>query len=278
MLGVMDRTSDAAGSRTAAFFDLDKTVIASSSMLAFSRQFYNAGLLCRTDVLRSAYARGIYLLSGADHTRMERLRTELSALVTGWHVQTVRDIVAESLQRVVEPLIYGEARELIAWHRDQGHDIVLVSSAGADVAEPVGRFLGFDQVISTRMLVEDGCYTGEIEFYAYADQKVTAIEELAAERGYDLDEAYGYSDSITDLPLLQAVGRPTVVNPDRALRRIAAEQDWPVLEFRRDKGIGNGPLLKEMVRASRSGASLAVAGVVIAGLVWAGRRRARKQG
>lgn len=269
MLGTMDRT--------AAFFDLDKTVIASSSMLAFCGQFYTAGLIGRKEVIRSAYGRALYLIAGADHSRMERLRTELSALVTGWQVQTVRDIVAETLHKVVEPLIYDEARELIAWHRTKGHDVVLVSSAGEDVAVPVGRFLGFDRIISTRMAVKDGCYTGEIEFYAYADQKVTAIQELATELGYDLKECFGYSDSITDLPLLRAVGRPYVVNPDRALRRVAGEQAWPVLEFRKNGRTGNGPLLYEMVRASRSGANLAVAGVVIAGLVWAGRRRTRRQ-
>lgn len=263
--------------RTAAFFDLDKTVIATSSMLAFSGQFYTAGLIGRKDVIRSAYGRALYLAAGADHSRMERLRTELSALVTGWPVQTVRDIVAETLHKVVEPLIYDEARALIAWHREQGHEVVLVTSAGEDVAEPVGRLLGFDQIISTRMAVENGCYTGEIVFYAYADQKVTAIRELAAERGYDLGDCFGYSDSITDLPLLRAVGRPHVVNPDRALRRVAADHAWPVLEFRKNGRTGNGPLLYETVRASRSGANLAVAGVLIAGLVWAGRRRARRQ-
>ncbi len=217
--------------RSAAFFDLDKTILARSSTLAFSRPFYAGGLINRRTVLRSAYAQFVYLLGGADHDQMERMREYISAMCTGWDVSTVKAIVADTLDHIVRPMIHVEAVELIEQHHAAGRDVVIVSSSGAEVVEPIGAMLGADRVIATRMVVADGKYTGEIAEYAYGPNKVTAIEALAATEGYDLATSYGYSDSITDEPLLAAVGHPHAVNPDKALRRVAIERGWPVLEF-----------------------------------------------
>ena len=218
--------------RTAAFFDLDKTVIARSSTLALSRPLYTGGLLNRRAVLRSTYAHFVYLIGGADHDQMERMRRYLSSLVTGWDVQQVRDIVAETLVELIQPLVYREAVALVDEHHAAGRDVVLVSTSGAEVVEPIARMLGADDVIATRMSVADGRYTGGIEFYAYRENKAAAIRTLAARRGYDLHGSYAYSDSATDLPMLEAVGHPHAVNPDRALRRAATARGWPVLDFR----------------------------------------------
>jgi HAD superfamily hydrolase (TIGR01490 family) len=219
--------------RPAAFFDLDKTIIARSSTLAFSRAFFDGGLITRRSALRSAYAQFVFGRSGADHEQMEKMRAYLSQLAAGWHVQTVRDIVAETLHTIVDPMVYDEAVGLIEEHRAAGRDVVIVSTSGAEVVEPIGQMLGVDHVIATQMVVEAGRYTGEIAFYAFGPNKAAAIRELAVEQGYDLARSYGYSDSETDLPLLEAVGRPHAVNPDRTLRRVAAERDWPVLHFTR---------------------------------------------
>jgi HAD superfamily hydrolase (TIGR01490 family) len=219
--------------RSAAFFDLDKTVIARSSTLAFSRPFYAGGLITRRAMLRSAYAHFFYQVNGADHDQMERMRRYLSDLTTGWDVQQVRDIVAETLTELISPLVYEEATTLIAEHHDAGRDVVIVSASGAEVVEPIGSLLGADHVLATRMVVEDGRYTGDIDFYAYGVNKATAIRELADERGYDLEASYGYSDSATDLPMLEAVGHPFAVNADKALRREATARGWPLLDFTR---------------------------------------------
>jgi HAD superfamily hydrolase (TIGR01490 family) len=222
-----------AAPRTAAFFDLDKTIIAKSSTLAFSRSFYHGGLINRRAVLRSVYAQFAYLVGGADHERMERMRHHLSALSTGWDVTQVREIVAETLHELINPLVYDEAATLIEEHHLAGRDVVVVSASGAEVVEPIGDLIGADHVVATRLVIEDGRYTGAIEDYAYADRKAVAIRTLAEQEGYDLSRCYAYSDSFTDLPMLEVVGHPYAVNPDRALRREAAARGWPVLVFSR---------------------------------------------
>jgi HAD superfamily hydrolase (TIGR01490 family) len=219
--------------RAAAFFDLDKTVIAKSSTLAFGKPFYKGGLVNRRAVLKSSYAQFVYLLQGADADSMDRMRDYLKTLCTGWPVQQVTDIVAETLHELIHPLVYAEAVALFARHHAAGRDVVLVSSSGEEVVGPIGVMLGVDHVVATRMVVQDGRYTGDIAFYAYGEHKATALGGLADAHGYDLAACYAYSDSMTDLPMLDAVGHPHAVNPDKGLRRVATERGWPVLDFRR---------------------------------------------
>ncbi|MQS09397.1 HAD family hydrolase [Streptomyces alkaliphilus] len=266
--------------RTAAFFDLDKTVIAKSSTLAFGRPFYRGGLMNRRAVLRTAYAQFVYLVGGADHEQTERMRKMLSALCRGWNVQQVREIVAETLHQMIDPFVYAEAAALIAEHRAAGREIVIVSTSGAEVVEPIGALLGADRVVATRMVVEEGRYTGEIEYYAYGPTKAEAVRELAEARGYDLERCWAYSDSITDVPMLEAVGMPHAVNPDRALRREALARDWPVLAFNRPV-----PLRRRMsVPPTRPAVAVglvlgaAVGAALVARWWWARERSARAGG
>jgi HAD superfamily hydrolase (TIGR01490 family) len=262
-----------AATRTAAFFDLDKTIIAKSSALAFSRSFYQGGLINRRAVLKSSYAQFVYLLGGADHDQMERMREYLSALSAGWDVRQVRDIVAEALHELIEPIIYDEAATLIDEHHMAGRDVVIVSSSGSEVVEQIGDVLGADRVIATRMVVHEGRYTGEIEFYAYGRHKADAMRELAEREGYDLTRCYAYSDSHTDLPMLEGVGHPYAVNPDRMLRREAAARGWPVLVFTKPVALRQRrPELRVPPRPVLAGTALA-AGAATAGLVWYAARR-----
>ncbi|SEH60428.1 HAD-superfamily subfamily IB hydrolase, TIGR01490 [Mycolicibacterium rutilum] len=219
--------------RTAAFFDLDKTVIAKSSTLAFSKPFFDQGLINRRAVLKSTYAQFLFLMSGADHDQMDRMRSYVTTMCTGWDVEQVKSIVGETLHDIVNPLVFAEAAELIADHKLCGRDVVVVSASGEEIVAPIARALGATHAMATRMVVEDGKYTGEIAFYCYGENKVAAIRELAAREGYALEHCYAYSDSVTDIPMLEAVGHPAVVNPDRALRKEAATRGWPVLNFSR---------------------------------------------
>jgi HAD superfamily hydrolase (TIGR01490 family) len=258
--------------RTAAFFDLDKTIIAKSSVLAFGKPFYQNGLLNRRAVLRSAYAQFMFALAGADADQIERMRAYLTAMCTGWDVAQVRDIVSETLHDIIDPIVYNEAVDLIAMHKAAGRDVVIVSTSGEEVVAPIGAMLGADDVVATQMLVADGKYTGEIGRYAYGPEKAVAIQALADIRGYDLAASYAYSDSATDVPMLEAVGHPFAVNPDRALRKVALEREWPVLTF------SNAVPLRERISGLRpehpaTTASVVGVGVAAAGLVWYATRR-----
>jgi HAD superfamily hydrolase (TIGR01490 family) len=268
MLGVVENHSLP---RTAAFFDLDKTVIAKSSTLTFGKSFYQGGLINRRAALRTAYAQFVFLVGGMDHAQMERTREYLSALVRGWNVQQVKEIVAETLHDLIDPIIYEEAASLIEEHHTSGRDVVIVSTSGAEVVEPIGELLGADRVVATRMVVgDDGCFTGEVEYYAYGPTKAEAVKELADSEGYDLSRCYAYSDSATDLPMLEAVGHPHAVNPDRALRREAVARGWPILDFHRPVR-----LKKRFPRLSVPPRPALVAAAATGGLVWyATRRRA----
>jgi HAD superfamily hydrolase (TIGR01490 family) len=258
--------------RPAAFFDLDKTIIAKSSTLAFSRSFHAGGLISRGSVLRSAYAQFVYLVGGADHDQMEKMREFLSELCAGWDVQTVRDIVADTLHNVVDPLVFDEAVSLMEEHQLAGRDVVIVSASGAEVVEPIGEMLGADGVIATRMEIAEGKYTGEISFYAYAENKATAIVELAREKGYDLEQSFAYSDSATDVHMLEVVGNPYAVNPDKELRRHATTNGWPILVFDRPVALDSRmrlPARKPTLAALALGTAAAVGGAIYL----SGRRR-----
>src|SRR5262245_17212047 len=257
---------------TAAFFDLDKTVIAKSSALAFGRPFFRDGLITRRDVVKAAYAQLIYKIGGADEQQMVRTRDYLAELCKGWRVDQVRQIVTETLHELINPYVYAEAAVLIEEHQAAGRDVVLVSASGAEMVAPIGEALGVTDVIATRMKIADGRYTGEIDFYAAGPAKVEAVRKLAAERGYDLAGSYAYSDSVTDAPLLESVGHPTAVNPDRGLRRIATEKHWPVLEFRYPIPLGKRLRDRPAVPVA---AAMGIGVAVAIGVFWYGRRRAR---
>jgi HAD superfamily hydrolase (TIGR01490 family) len=258
--------------RSAVFFDLDKTIIARSSALAFGRPFRAGGLINRRAALKAAYAQLVYLVAGADEDQMNRMRDYVTEMCTGWDVRQVKEIVAETLFDIVDPLIYAEAADLIEEHKASGREVVIVSSSGEEVVAPIGELVGADRVIATRMVVKDGRYTGEVDYYAYGPAKAAAMRELADAAGYDLADCYAYSDSITDLPMLKAVGHPTAVNPDRALRRAAREQEWPVLVFSRPVSLRSRLSSLRAPRRPVVGTAVGV-GAAVVGIAWYAARR-----
>lgn len=217
--------------RAAAFLDLDRTIIATHSATVFTRPLFRRGLITRRDVLRASYAQFVYMLGGADHQQSERVRVFLSSLIAGWDVAQVDQVVAETLHQLVSPTVYAEALELIDDHHRAGRDVVIVSASGEALVRPIAEMVGADHVIATQLETEDGRYTGEIAYYAYAENKALSMARLAQEQGYDLAASYAYSDSVTDVPMLEAVGHPVAVNPDKALRRHATEQGWTIRDF-----------------------------------------------
>jgi HAD superfamily hydrolase (TIGR01490 family) len=217
----------------AAFFDLDKTVISRSSSLALSRPMYRAGMVTRGQLVRSAYAQLVYALVGADEKKMERLKEGMLQLTKGWDRAEVERLVRDVVIDVIDPYVYQEAMDLMALHRAEGRLVYIVSSSPEEVVRPLARHLGVAGVIATRAKIEDGRYTGELEFYCYGDAKADAVRSLAERVGVDLEGAYAYSDSVTDVPMLEAVGHPVAVNPDRELRKVSEERGWDIRDFRR---------------------------------------------
>ena len=232
--GVRERTGRRAATRhrTAAFFDLDKTIIAKSSTLAFSKPFQAGGLISRRAVLRSAYAQFVYLVGGADHDQMEKMRAFMSQLCAGWDVETVKDIVADTLHNIVDPIVYDEAVSLIEEHHLAGRDVIIVSTSGSEV-------VGADRRDARRRPGDRDPDGGRRRQVHRRDRLLRLRREQgrgdprAGRRGTATTSSrcYAYSDSVTDVPMLEVVGHPHAVNPDKELRRVATGKGWPILVF-----------------------------------------------
>jgi len=255
---------------SAAFFDLDKTVITKASIAAFSGHFRRDGLIKRRTVLRAIGSQLLYVQMGADENRMVKIRESILALTKGWDRDRVRQIVRETLLQTVEPLIYAEALELMASHHLAGQRVYLVSASPEEIVLPMAELLGADGTICSRAEVdEEGRYTGRMAFFADGQHKAEAITELAATVGLDLSASTAYSDSATDLPMLELVGRPVAVNADRALAKLARERGWETCQFTkpvrlRDKAATAAPVMT----------SLTIAGAAVVLGLWGRRRNA----
>lgn len=259
----------------AAFFDLDKTVIARSSTLAFGKPLMKEGMISKTVILKAVYAQLVYHLVGADETKMEKARVALLELTKGWEKDKIQAIVRETLTDIISPTIYAEALELIAEHREAGRRVYIVSSSGEELVKPLAEHLGVPHFIATRAQIDtEGRYSGELEFYCYGENKAVAIRERAEQYGIDLSESYAYSDSITDAPMLEAVGHPFAVNPDKELRALATEREWPILEFTKPVTL-RSKIASSVASVPRPTPAQAIAAgtLVAAALAWAAKRR-----
>ncbi len=216
----------------AAFFDLDKTVIAKSSLVALGPEFHARGLLHRRTLVRAAVTQILFMRFGADEEKLTKIRRSVLRVTKGWDRDEVRDLVKSTITEVIEPLVYAEAQALIDYHRNRGDEIWLVSMAPEEIVQPFAELLGLTGAIASRATVdEDGKFTGEMDFFAQGENKAVAIRELASARDIDLAASYAYSDSETDAPMLRVVGHAYAVNPDRQLARIAHDNQWPILSF-----------------------------------------------
>jgi HAD superfamily hydrolase (TIGR01490 family) len=218
----------------AAFFDLDKTVIAKASIMAFAHDFRRAGLLTRRSMVKGLWLQLVYVHLGAGSKKLARIRRSVLALTRGWDQAHVRQVVGEKLSSAIDPITFAEAKDLIQSHRQAGRKVYIVSAAPVEIVEPLADHLGaHGAVASVARVGRDGRYTGDLERYAYGQEKAALIHHLAERDGLDLAASFAYSDSATDLPMLEVVGHPVAVNPDRALRRIAQVRHWDVLRFER---------------------------------------------
>ena len=257
----------------AAFFDLDKTIIATSSVIALGGPLYREGFISKRTILRGLYAQAVYMLVGADEEKMDRMREAMLALTKGWDHTRVNELVRETLEQVITPVIYAEALELIEEHKAAGRKTVIISSSPVETVAAIGEHLGVDDVIATRARLDaDGRYTGELEFYAYGPYKADAIREMAVREGIDLAGSYAYSDSITDLPMLELVGNPVAVNADRELARVARDREWDSLVFERPVRMRDRVPVPPKGPTIAAGSALAAIGTGVIVYMWLRRR------
>jgi HAD superfamily hydrolase (TIGR01490 family) len=212
----------------AAFFDLDRTLLRRSSALALAPAFRRRGIITRRMMIEAAAWQVLFMLRGASHEAVRRAAEDGLLLLRGHTPEDMRELVAESMETVLRPLVYAQSLDLVERHRRRGERVYIVSATLQEIVQAIADDLGFDGALGTVCEVVDGAYTGTALRALHAEAKAECIRTL----DHDLAASTAYSDSHTDLPFLEAVGHPVAVNPDRALRKIAAARDWPILEFR----------------------------------------------
>jgi HAD superfamily hydrolase (TIGR01490 family) len=217
----------------AAFFDLDRTLLRRSSALALAGSFRERGLISRRQLLQAAAWQLLFVARGASHEAVRRGAEDGLRLLAGHRPEEMRALVAEAMEPVLRPLVYAEPLRLVEQHRERGERVFVVSATLQEIVEAIAEDLGLDGGLGTICEVQDGRYTGHAVRALHAEGKADCLRAVAEREGFDLAACTAYSDSHTDLPFLEAVGHPVVVNPDRELRRIAADRGWPVLEFSR---------------------------------------------
>jgi HAD superfamily hydrolase (TIGR01490 family) len=224
----------AEGARSAAFFDLDRTLMEGSSAFQFGRAAYRAGLMSRRQLVADALANIRFRLRGSTDQDTNVLRDRISASLAGTRVRDIERLGADVLAGIL-PRIYPKVLAIAHEHQDAGRRVYIVTAASNELAEMLARVLALDGGIGSQFSeVVDGVYTGRpAGFFIYRSGKARAIQDLAARERIDLADSYAYSDSESDLPMLRAVGHPVAVNPDAELARIAREEGWEVLRFDR---------------------------------------------
>jgi HAD superfamily hydrolase (TIGR01490 family) len=220
----------------AAFFDIDGTLIARNSAPLYMRHLRETGQARRRDLARTFYYVGRYKLGLLD---IDRAVAVSLGWIRGRDESAVRADCNDWYARIVRPYLYPDMAATVDAHRRAGHVPVILTSATRYLAEPIAADLGIAHLLVTQLLVRDGRFTGEaVRPVCYGDGKTYWAERFAETEGVDIGRSYFYTDSITDLPLLERVGEPRIVNPDPRLRRVAARRGWPVLHPRLDADPG----------------------------------------
>lgn len=250
----------------AAFFDLDRTLISGSSAFHFGLAAWRRDLVPTWRLLSDAADALLFALTGASDEKSEAVRDRILSAVEGSAradlVALNEDVIPKLLERV-----RPEAHGLLDMHAEADRDRYIVSASPIELVAPLAESLGMEGGIGTTSEVVDGHYTGRLDGpFVYREGKAEAIRRLADERGYDLRLCYGYSDSGSDVPMLELVGHPVAVNPDRHLETVAHRRGWPIVIFSRTT--------KRVVKSTTAALG---AGALASGTYLLGRRHGRRQ-
>ncbi|MET0460249.1 MAG: HAD-IB family hydrolase [Ilumatobacteraceae bacterium] len=250
---------------SAAFFDLDRTLISGSSAFILAMTARSNGLVPTRQFARDAGAALAFKLRGSSDKTTDAVRDRILGAVTGMRQDDLIALNAEVLPKLLAK-IRPEARRLLDLHRHAGRNTYLVSAAPVEIVESLAHSLGMTAGIGTRSVVVDGVYDGRLAGpFCYGPGKVTAMEIIARWDGLDLGQCYAYSDSASDLPMLEAVGHPVAVNPDARLARHARANGWPMVNFsQRTKSV--------IRRTATAAGATAIAGASFAAGTRSGRR------
>jgi HAD superfamily hydrolase (TIGR01490 family) len=220
--------------RRAAFFDLDKTLIPGSSLFLLARGLYARDLFRVRDIVRFGWGQAMFRLRGEAQRGMDMSRESTLDFVVGRKQQELIDWGQEIASDQIMPRVYEDIVKVINDHRKRGELTFLLTAAPIELANTIAQALSMTGAVGTVSEVDDeGNYTGRlVGAVTHGPEKAKAAAETATRHGVDMLQCAAYSDSINDLPLLESVGYPHAVNPDRELRRIAMHRGWPIHELR----------------------------------------------
>jgi HAD superfamily hydrolase (TIGR01490 family) len=217
----------------AAFFDLDRTLIAGSSAFQFGRAAYKAGIVTRRQLATDAWENVLFRVRGSTDASTDALRDRVARMLEGVRVRDLQRLSPDVLAGVL-PRLYPRMLDIAYAHQDAGRPIFICTAAAQEMAELMAIVLTFDGAVGSVSEVVDGHYTGRAGGpFTYREGKAEAIRSLAEREGIDLAASWAYSDSESDLPMLRLVGHPVAVNPDKELAQVARDEGWEVMRFER---------------------------------------------
>jgi HAD superfamily hydrolase (TIGR01490 family) len=220
--------------KIAAFFDVDNTLVRGSISILFGKVAFAGGSIKRRDIWHFMWEHLRFIRRGEKNSKMANIKDKAISLTKGHSVEELRGLIDEVYKNEIKPRLWPRSVELVKFHLEQGHEVWLVSAAPVELVEAISKDLGANGALGTLVGHKDGVLTGElVGDPLHGKTKFRAVEKLAKERGINLDESYGYSDSTNDLPLLTGVGHPVAVNPDPQLRKYAAAAGWEILRQHR---------------------------------------------
>lgn len=237
--------------RSAAFFDLDNTMVRGSTLYFLGRAMYQRGFFTKADISKFVVANVRFRLTGTEKPEViARFQKAATDFIGGHDVNEIYTIGQSVYDEYVSPALINGTIEIAKKHLAEGNEVWLVTAAPEDMAKLIAERLGFTGAIGTKVAIEDGKYLGHLNGkILHGIEKARAVRELAAERGFSLNNCHAYSDSASDFPLLQSVGTPHAINPDARLRIKALAENWEIIDFRRFRKLNRwlGPAVSRFV-------------------------------
>lgn len=240
--------------KRAAFFDVDNTLVRGSTLYFLGRGMYQRGFFTKADISRFVVANLRFRLTGTEKEEVIlKFQNAATDFIGGHKVSEIIKVGEEIYDEYVSPKLWDGTCAIARKHLQEGTEVWLVTASPQDMADIIASRLGLTGAIGSKATIKDGIYTGALEGkLLHGVEKAIAIQKLASDRGFDLAQCYSYSDSHNDIPLLQAVGFPSAINPDAVLRLRALAEGWPIVDFRRARFINRliGPFVSRAAAAA----------------------------